>query len=99
MNVHWRPTTRITWWLLLAAAALVPSCGGQGRSSSGSGAAGSANPSVSADGNLVAFDSTAALGATGESSSGRREIFLFDRTAGTTRQLSQGQGGVSNGDS
>src|SRR5579862_8050067 len=92
---------RLTWVLILGAAVIVPSCGSSHHGSSGTTPATSSsmNASVSGDGNFVAFDSNDANLVSPSSSGNTREIFLFDRSSGTTKQLTLGQGAAPNGDS
>ncbi len=63
------------------------------------GNADSNNPSLSADGHLVLFDSTASNLVSGDTNAAR-DVFLRDRTANTTTRLSVSSSGAqSNGDS
>lgn len=101
MKVRAGSFERLAWLLIIAGAALFPSCGGSHNSGgSSSSIPSSTNASVSGDGNLVAFDSTSTgLVAGGSPSTGLSEIFVFDRGAGATRQITQGASGSSNGES
>jgi Tol biopolymer transport system component len=66
---------------------------------SGSGNAGSANPALSADGNLVVFASDAGDLVAGDAN-GKTDIFLRNRTGRTTERISVNASGASaNGDS
>jgi Tol biopolymer transport system component len=60
------------------------------------GGAGSFYPSLSADGNLVAFESDSGFG-TGDTN-GRRDVFVHDCTAGSTELVSVGPTGTQWGD-
>lgn len=53
----------------------------------------STNPSLSADGRLVAYESQA-TNLVGGDSNGAKDVFVFDRVEGTTRRVSVGSGGA-----
>src|SRR6185436_752670 len=84
------------WVYLLFAALIIPACHDGGGGSTGPTTSGPAT--ISDDGSRVAFESNS-RSLTSGNSLGRNQVFLFDRTAGTTRLVTVGQGTEPDADS